>query len=67
MCELQLQEQAAAAKIISKEYQDLHSKKLIAPQILDQFEGDKVCGPDQRDKSYKETRIVGLIETISSQ
>ena len=22
----------------------------MTPQILDQFEGDKVCGPDQSDK-----------------
>ena len=32
---------------IKKEYWDLWSKKIIAPQILDQSEGDKVCGLDR--------------------
>ena len=39
----------------------------MAPQILDQSEGGKVCDPDQSDKPNNDTRIVGLIETISSQ
>ena len=42
-------------------------KKIMAPQILDQSEGDKVCGPDQNDKLNINKRIVGLIEAISSQ
>ena len=39
----------------------------MAPQILDQSEGGKVCGPDQIDKLNNDKRIVGLIETISNQ
>ena len=40
----------------------------MAPQTLDQSDGDKVCGPDQIDKSIKKNKgIVGLIEKISSQ
>ena len=50
-----------------KEYLDSCSKKIIAPQILDQSEGDKVCGPDQIDQSDYGKRMVGLIETISNQ
>ena len=38
------------------------TKKIMAPQTLDQSELDKVCGPDQKDKG-----IVGLIQKISSQ
>ena len=41
--------------------------KMMAPQTLDQSEGDKVCGPDQNDKMNKDKGIVGLIEKISSQ
>ena len=41
--------------------------KIIVPQILDQSEGDKFCGPDWIDKSNMDKRIVGLIEAISSQ
>ena len=39
----------------------------MAPQILDQSEGDKVCGPDQSDQPNVDKRIVGLVKTISSQ
>ena len=40
----------------------------MAPQTLDQSDGEKVCGPDQIDKSIKKNKgIVGLIEKISSQ
>ena len=39
----------------------------MAPQTLDQSEGDKVCGPDQNDKLNKDKGIVGLIQKISSQ
>ena len=39
----------------------------MAPQTLDQSEGDKVCGPDWNDKLNKDKGIVGLIEKISSQ
>ena len=52
---------------MKKEYWDSYSKKIIASQIMDQSEGDKVCDLDWRDKTNNETRIVGLIETISSQ
>ena len=38
----------------------------IAPQILNQSEGEKVCGPDWNDQSTS-GRIVELIEAISSQ
>ena len=39
----------------------------MAPQTLDQSEGDKVSGPDPNDKINKDKGIVGLIEKISSQ
>ena len=39
----------------------------MAPQTLDQSEGDKVCDPDQSDKINHDKGIVGLIEKISSQ
>ena len=39
----------------------------MAPQILDQSDGEKVCGPDQIDHSKKNNGIVGLMEKISSQ
>ena len=39
----------------------------MAPQTLDLSEEEKVCGPDQKDKSKKDKGIVGLIEKISSQ
>ena len=39
----------------------------MAPQTLDQSEGDEVCGPDQNDKLNADKRIVGLIEKVSSQ
>ena len=39
----------------------------MAPQTLDQSEGDKICGPDQTYKTHYEDRIVGLIKNISSQ
>ena len=39
----------------------------MAPQTLEQSEGDKVCGPDQNDKIDKDKGILGLIEKISSQ
>ena len=34
----------------------------MAPQTLDQSEGDKVCGPDQSDKINYGKGIVGLME-----
>ena len=40
---------------------------MMAPQTLDQSEGDKVCGPDQSDKINHDKGIVGLTEKISSQ
>ena len=42
-------------------------QKIIAPQILDQSEGDKICGPDWNDKLNMNKRIVGFIEAISNQ
>ena len=39
----------------------------MAPQSLDQSDGEKVCGPDQIDYSKKNEGIVGLMEKISSQ
>ena len=40
----------------------------MAPQTLDQSDGEKVCGPDRTDKTItKRKGIVGLIEKISSQ
>ena len=42
-------------------------KKIMAPQTLDQSDGEKVCGPDQIDDSIKKKGMVGLMEKISSQ
>ena len=39
----------------------------MAPQTLDQSDGEKVCGPDQNDDSIKKKGMVGLMEKISSQ
>ena len=39
----------------------------MAPQTLDQSEGDKVCCHDWNDKLNKDKGILGLIEKISSQ
>ena len=39
----------------------------MAPQTLDQSEGDKVCYPDWNDKLDYGKGIVGLMEKISSQ
>ena len=39
----------------------------MAPQTLDQSEGEKVCHPDQKDQSKKDNRIVGLMNKISSK
>ena len=40
----------------------------MAPQTLDQSDGEKVCGPDQIDKMIiDDNGIVGLMEKISSQ
>ena len=40
----------------------------MAPQTLDQSDGEKVCGPDRIDIPIKKSKgMVGLIEKISSQ
>ena len=39
----------------------------MAPQTLDQSEGEKVCGPDRNDESKNDKGIVGLMNKISSQ
>ena len=40
----------------------------MAPQTLDQSDGEKVCGPYQIDEPIKKDKgIAGLIEKISSQ
>ena len=40
----------------------------MAPQTLDQSDGEKVCGPDQIDNMIIDNNgIVGLMEKISSQ
>ena len=40
----------------------------MAPQTLDQSDGEKVCGPDQIDETIMENKgIVGLMAKISSQ
>ena len=49
------------------QYQASHTNKIMAPQTLDQSEGDKVCGPDQTDKIEHDKGIVGLMEKISNQ
>ena len=67
MGKLWVQEQATAAKVISKENTRPHvPKHIMAPQIMDQSEGDKVCGPDQNDQLTR-NRKDELIESISSQ
>ena len=45
-----------------------HYQKIMAPQALDQSDGEKVCGPDWIDETIMKSKgIVGLIEKISSQ
>ena len=40
----------------------------MAPQTLDQSDGEKVCGPDRIDNPVTERKgTVGLLEKISSQ
>ena len=39
----------------------------MAPQTLDQSDGEKVCGPDWSDNLIMREGIVGLMKTISSQ
>ena len=39
----------------------------MAPQTLDQSDGEKNCSPDWIDHSNKKKGIVGLMEKISSQ
>ena len=39
----------------------------MAPQTLDQSDGEKVCGPDQIDITNNNKGMVGLMEKISSQ
>ena len=40
----------------------------MAPQTLEQSDGEKVCGPDQINETIMKNKgIVGLIEKISSQ
>ena len=40
----------------------------MAPQTLDQSDGEKVCGPDWIDKPVTKSKgIVGLMKKISSQ
>ena len=67
--ELQLQEWVPLElqKHPRKEVPGLMYPKKIAPQILDQSEGDKVCGQDWIDKLIKDNRIDEIIEMISSQ
>ena len=38
----------------------------MAPQTLDQSEGEKVCGPDQSDKIKHDKGIVGLMEKYAA-
>ena len=39
----------------------------MAPQTLDQSDGEKVCGPDWNDYLMKREGILGLLKKISSQ
>ena len=39
----------------------------MAPQTLDQSEGDNACGPNQSDQINREKGIVDFMEKISSQ
>ena len=45
----------------------MHSKKIVAPQILNQSEGDKVCGPDWIIQTNYGKGMVRLIEISSHQ
>ena len=66
--ELQAQEHVTTKKAKTKlSTRPNIPKKIMAPQTLDQSEGEKVCGPDQSDKIKPDKRIVGLMEKISSQ
>ena len=66
-CEL-AQEQVMQKASTKKGSTTSVTKKIMAPQTLDQSDGEKVCGPDQIDKPVtKRKGIVGLLEKISSQ
>ena len=39
----------------------------MAPQTLNQSDGEKVCGPDQNDNTSNGKGMVGLMDKISSQ
>ena len=39
----------------------------MAPQTLDQSDGEKVCGPDRNDNLMKREGIVGLLKISSQQ
>ena len=52
---------------IKTRYYSSSTKTIMAPQTLDQSEGEKVCGPDQKDQSQTDKGIVGLMNKISSQ
>ena len=64
---LQAQEQVTANKAIMKKVQVLTYQKIMAPQILNQSEGGKVCSPDWIDQTNYGKEMVELIKKISSQ
>ena len=61
VCELQIQEQATAAKAVSEKSTRTHVTKNSSSNL------GPICGPDCSDKPSTDKRIVGLVETISSQ
>ena len=64
----ELAQEQVTKKASDKAGRNIVTKKIMAPQTLDQSDGEKVCGPDQRDNTILESKgIVGLMEKISSQ
>ena len=48
-------------------YDASSNKKIMAPQTLDQSDGEKVCGPDLIGNTTNDKGIVELMEKISSK
>ena len=58
------QEQAMQKASVKTGSKTLVTKKIMAPQTLDQSDGEKVCGPDWIDKTIMKSKgmVKGLIE-----
>ena len=66
-CKLAQEQVTAMRKAPTKPGAMPQVPKIMAPQTLDQSDGEKVCGPDQNDNTSNGKGIVSLIEKISSQ